>query len=453
MAETSGNFNKNLRSCFMHSNSPPSSVVRPPWWKSLGPALITACVVFGPGSLVISANVGATYGFELVWLLVITGILMGTYMTMSARIGVVRGSSHFETLRQEVGRPFAAVLGILLCLTCGAFQFSNNLAISLVAEAIAPEKYRLVLQIGSMATLNLLLILLLFRGGQVYQTLERVVKVMVGVVLCSFVINLFLARPDVLGILKGFVPGVPENLSLGIPHIINGVIKDPLVLIASLFGTTFSLAGAFFQGNLVKEKGWTVQDYDRGIGDAVAGVGVLTLVSLIIMVTGGAVIFGRPADNMVTLAGTLQPLLGTMAFTIFCVGLIPVALNPFLINSMIGGAALSDGLGLSGKLGDFWPRMFTVVVLLAGFTMASIGLWKEIPAVNLMIFGQAMTVIGNPLMAGTLLWLASRKKLMGERKNRIITNILGALGLLVVMLLAVRMLWYLYLRIILLMAG
>jgi len=41
---------------------------RAPWWRSIGPALITACVVFGPGSLVISANVGATYGFNLLWL-------------------------------------------------------------------------------------------------------------------------------------------------------------------------------------------------------------------------------------------------------------------------------------------------------------------------------------------------------------------------------------------------
>ena len=35
------------------------------WWKSIGPALITACVVFGPGSLLVSSNVGANYGYEL----------------------------------------------------------------------------------------------------------------------------------------------------------------------------------------------------------------------------------------------------------------------------------------------------------------------------------------------------------------------------------------------------
>ena len=104
-----------------------SSVVRPPWWKSIGPALITACVVFGPGSLIISANVGANYRYDLLWLLALTGLLMGGFMTMSARAGVMTGSTHFDTLRREVGRPFAALCGIVLCLICAAFQFSNNL--------------------------------------------------------------------------------------------------------------------------------------------------------------------------------------------------------------------------------------------------------------------------------------------------------------------------------------
>lgn len=428
-------------------------VLPSPWWRTIGPALITACVVFGPGSLVISANVGATYGYELLWLLVLAGLLMGAFMTMSARAGVTAGATHFSVLAQEVGRPFAALLGLVLCLTCGAFQFSNNLAIALAAGSLAPEGYKVVAQIAAMATLNLVLIGFLFRAQQIFKTIEGVMKVMVGVVLVSFLLNLFVAQPDVLGMLKGLIPGKPAGLSLGIPKIVAGAIKDPMVLLASLIGTTFSVAGAFFQGNLVREKGWGKEDYDRGIGDAIAGVCVLTFVSAMIMATAGTVILGRPADNLATLALTLRPLLGATAFYVFCVGLLPVALNPFLINAMIGGTALADGLGLPGKLNDYWPRVFTVVVLLTGFSMASIGLLFRIPPVNLMIFGQAMTVIGNPLMAGTLLWLANRKNTMGDRRNRITTNLLGALGFVVVLLLALRMLWFLFLRISLLLGG
>jgi len=424
-----------------------AATARSPWWRSIGPALITACVVFGPGSLVISSNVGATYGYELLWLLALAGLLMGAYMTMSARTGVTTSASHFTTLAREVNRPFAALLGIVLCLTCAAFQFSNNLAIALVAGAFAPEGHTLTVQILAMGALNLVLGVFLFKATHVFKTIERIMKVMVGVVLVSFLFNLFIAKPDWLGVLKGLVPGIPEGLSLGIPRIVEGAITDPLVLIASLLGTTFSVAGAFFQGNLVREKNWNVEDYHRGIGDSVAGVCVLTLVSAIIMTTAATVIFGRPADNIAGLALTLRPLLGWVAFYVFCLGLVPIALNPFLINAMIGGTALADGLGLPGKLSDRWPRILTVGVLLVGFLVAAFGLWTRTAPVNLMIVGQAMTVIGNPLMAGTLLWLANRRNVMGERRNRVFTNVVGVLGFLVVLALSLRMVWFLYLRI------
>ncbi|HQM50491.1 MAG TPA: Nramp family divalent metal transporter [Candidatus Hydrogenedentes bacterium] len=419
---------------------------RAPWWRTIGPALITACVVFGPGSLVVSANVGATYGYDLLWLLVLAGLVMGGYMTMSARVGVTAGATHFTTLAREVNRPFAALLGTVLCLTCASFQFSNNLAVSLVAGAFAPEKHALAVQITVMAMLNAVMIAFMFRASSVFKTIENVMKYMVGIVLLSFLVNLIFVRPNLLAVLKGLVPGIPEKLALGVPQIVGGAIKDPLVLIASLMGTTFSVAAAFFQGNLVREKGWDKDDYERGVGDAVAGVCVLSLVSMIIMTTAGTVILGKPADDLATLALTLKPLLGSAAFVFFCIGLAPVALNPFLINSMIGGTALADGFGLPGKLNDFWPRMFTICVLLTGFVIASIGLWLKIPTVNLMIFGQALTVIGNPLMAATILWLANRKNVMGDRRNRLPSNMIGALGIVVVLLLAVRMIWFLYLR-------
>ncbi len=431
----------------LEMNHPQPAEKRVSILRSIGPALITACVVFGPGSLIISANVGAEYGYALLWLLVLTGLLMGSYMTMSARVGVTAGATHFDTLRQEAGKPFAALAGIVLCLVCAAFQFSNNLAVALIAGAFAPEAHVFTAQVAAMAVLNGLLIVFLFRAQHVYKAVERIMKFMVGVVLLSFLFNLVLAQPNLLAVLKGLVPGIPEKLSFGIPQIVDGAIADPLVLIASLVGTTFSVAGAFFQGNLVREKGWTVEDYDRGVGDAIAGVCVLTLVSMIIMITAGTVILGKPASNLATLAFTLQPLLGPVAFYVFCIGLIPIALNPFLINAMIGGTALADGLGFPGRFSDFWPRMFTIGVLIVGFAVATFGLWFKIPPVNLMIFGQAMTVIGNPLLAAAILWLANRKNIMGERRNGVAANVLGAIGLTVVVLLTLRMLWFLYLRI------
>lgn len=430
---------------------------RLPSWRSIGPALITACVVFGPGSLLISSNIGARHGFELLWLLLLTGILMGTYMTTAARIAVVGGATPCTLVAHRLGRPAAAIIGINLCLICTTFQFSNNLAFAAAADSLGvarifgdPEQMsehtRNLINTGVLLVFNTLIIAVTFTLKQVYRVLERVMKVMVAVILVCFLANLFVVRPDIMGIFRGLIPHLPEGVSLGLPSQTEAGIVDPMILIASLLGTTFSVAGAFYQGNLVREKGWMVKDYDRSIGDSIAGVSVLAGISGIIMITSATVLRNAPASDIGALAKQLQPLLGATAHTIFCVGLLAVAMNPFVINAMIGGSILADGLGKPAKLSDPWSRRFTVIVLLVGMAVAMIVLYTPVKKVNAIIFGQALTVVGNPLMAATILWLANRKDIMGNRRNSLVMNILGTLGLIVVVLMAIRVLLLLVLK-------
>lgn len=407
---------------------------RPPFWRSIGPALITACVVMGPGSLLISANVGATHRYQLLWLLLITGICMGTYVTMAARIGVVGGASICTLLAQKVNRTFAAVIGINLFLICSAFQFSNNLAFVAASETLVPKLNTTLM----LVVLNAAIITFLFAAKQVYHFLERSMKIMVGLMVFCFLLNLVIAKPNLLGILQGFIPSLPESITFGIPKKVDGTIIDPMILIASLLGTTFSVAAAFYQGNLVLEKGWTIKDYKNGIGDSIIGVSVLTGISAIIMITTATVIPGQAATDVGALAKSLQPLLGSLAYVMFCLGLLAVAMNPFLINAMIGGGILADGLGLPARLSDRGPRLLTVAVLLTGMTIAVLAMRTGQKPVTLIIFGQALTVLGNPLMAITLLWLANRKDVMGAHRNRLLTNVLGVAGLLIVLFIAVR---------------
>lgn len=432
-------------------------VTRPPWWRSIGPALITACVVFGPGSLLISSNVGARYGYELLWLLLVTGVLMGTFMTMAARVGVVGGATPCTLLAGRLGRPVAVLMGVTLCLTCAAFQFSNNLAVAAAFDSLGVKRLfgdpaemsqatQNLVSTGFLIVFNALVVGSIFTLRQVYKGLERVMKIMVAVILACFLINLLVIRPDLASVLHGLIPGIPEGLSLALPKRAATGIVDPMVLVASLLGTTFSVAGAFFQGNLVREKGWTIADYNRGIGDSIAGVTVLTSISAIIMITSGAMLRGKQANDISVLATQLGPLLGPATRALFSVGLFAVAMNPFVINAMIGGTILADGLGKPAKMSDAWPRRFTVVVLLIGMGVAMTVLHTSVKKVDAIIFGQALTVIGNPLMAAAILWLANRKDVMGDRRNALVVNILGGIGFLVVLLTAARVLYLLVLR-------
>ncbi|MBN1815860.1 MAG: divalent metal cation transporter [Sedimentisphaerales bacterium] len=412
------------------------------WWRSVGPALITACVVFGPGSLLVSANIGATYRTEMLWLLVLTGILMGVYVNMAARVGVVGGASPCRLIAEHAGRGYAVAVGLTLFSICSIFQFGNNLAVAAAARALLPGIHAQWIVVG----LNLCIVVLLFTARHVYQFLERMVKVTVALILICFLLNLIAAHPRPAAILKGLIPQIPVGLSFAFPQKADGGIQDPMLLVASLCGTTFSIGAAFYQGNLVREKGWGLQEYRRGIQDTIAGVAVLTTVSAMIMITTATIIPGKNATDVGMLAQSLQPLLGTLSYLAFCLGLLAVSLNPFLINAMIGGGILADGMGMESRLGDKWPKRFTVIVMLIGMVVALLALQTGEKPVRLVIVGQALTVIGNPLMAVSLLWLANRHQIMGTYRNRFLTNVIGGIGLITVLFMALRVFYLIVLK-------
>jgi Mn2+/Fe2+ NRAMP family transporter len=308
------------------------------------------------------------------------------------------------------------------------------------------ERTRGFIDSGVLFVFNMAIIALVFTLRQVYHALERIMKLMVAVILVSFLLNLFIVRPDLGELFGGLIPHLPEGISIGLPRRGEAGITDPMLLIASLLGTTFSVAAALYQGNLVREKGWNIGDYDRGISDSIAGVAVLTGVSAIIMITSGTVLRGQPANDISVLATQLRPLLHTATHVLFCVGLLAVAMNPFVINAMIGGSILADGIGKPATLSDRWSRLFTVLVLLIGMVVAMIVLHTPVKKIDAIIFGQALTVVGNPLMAVTILWLANRKDIMGVRRNKLIHNILGGAGLLVVLFMAIRVVFLIVLQ-------
>ncbi len=413
------------------------------WRRSVGPGIITASVVFGPGSLLTSSQVGATYRYELLWLLAVTAVLMGTYTAMAARIGVVGAGTPCQLAAARAGRPTAVVIGATVCLICASFQYSNNVACAGASAALgAGQRFA-----GTwlLVLLNGAAVAFLFAMRDLYRWIERLMMVMVGVMLLGFLFNLLRARPDVGGAAAGLIPGLPEGIELGLPRRVEGKVEDPMFLLAGLVGTTFSVAAALYQGTLVREKGWRYAEYRRGIVDAIAGITVLAVISAIIMCTAASVLTERPA-SIGDLAGQLEPLFGSLSHGLFCLGMLAAALSSFLVNAMIGGTILADGLGMRATLRDPGPRLFTVGVLVTGMAVGIGTLHAGKDPVGLIIFAQAITVLGNPLMAGVILWLANRRDVMGERRNSAAVNVLGVIGLLLVVALAARVAYLLILK-------
>lgn len=374
--------------------------------KSVGPAIIVAAVVLGPGSILTSSKVGATFGIIGFPVVLGAAVLMIGMVALSARVGVIYDKSPCEEISDRLGRPVSVLIGLALFLIVALFQSSNNIALIGGIEPLFAEDSATLsvpLRAGILIGANLLIIASLYLLRNLYKSIEGIMKILMALMTAAFLVNFIvvMAQP------RPYEPVAPQGSLDWIP-------------LLGMIGTTFSVGGAFYQAYLVKEKGWGLADARAGVVDSVVSISMLGIVTAIILLTSWRVFYGNP--NAVTLASVgdvarqLEPSFGVTAKYIFCSGILAGALSSFMVNALIGGTVMSDSIGLGSKLDDRWPLHFTTLALLVGMSIAIASLASKDSTVNLITLAQALTILGIPALAAALIYLGTRSELTGPRK-------------------------------------
>lgn len=382
--------------------------------KYLGPALITSALVVGPGSLTLASKIGAIYGYQLIWILIVTVIFMMIYTEISMRIGLASNLTFIQLINQKWGKFGGILIGVGAFLVTTSFQAGNSIGVGVAFSVITGLNTQLLIVL-----LTILGIILLF-SKNFYNLLENLMIGLIALMLLSFIITTVLVKPSVASIASGFIPTIPEG-SLG--------------LIIALTATSFSIVGAAYQSYLVKEKGWSIKDVNEGAKESYFGIFLLGLITLLVMIVGAAVLkpAGIMVDSVNEMGLTLEPLFGSWATIVFMFGLFGAAFSSLIGNATIGGAMLSDGVGFGNSLKDIRVKLMIIAVMLFGSIIALI--FGGAP-VNMIVFAQAITIVVVPFIAIALLVVANDKEIMGELKNTTTKNVIAIIGLIVLILLA-----------------
>jgi len=141
---------------------------------------------------------------------------------------------------------------------------------------------------------------------------------------------------------------------------------------------------------------------------------------MVILASSWRIFYGTPQaaqlGGIADVARQLDPVFGPWARIIFSLGILAGALSSFLVNSMVGGTVLSDGLGKGSRLTDHWPVHWTSVALVVGMVIAIFSKVDGASTVHLITIAQALTVVGAPALAIALVYLATRPEMKGERQ-------------------------------------
>ena len=373
----------------------------------------------GTGSVTTMAKAGATYGMALLWTVLIS--CAATYIMIVAygRYTLVTGETALQAFRKHI-HPAVGIF-FIIALTAGVAGSVMGV-MGIIAE-ISFEWSRSYIE-GGIAPIYwagffVSLVYFIFWNGNT-QVFERALAVIVAIMAASFVLNFFLMMPPPVDIVKGLIPSVPD--------VAEGEGQGPLLLIASMVGTTLFSGLFIIRTTLVKEAGWTIKDDTQQRRDALFATVMMFVISAAIMAAAAGTLFAegigldRPAQ-MITL---LEPLAGPLAASIFAIGIIAAGVSSQFPNVLMLPWLLCDYQNSERDMTLWKYRTMVFFISLLGLVVP---LFEARP-LFVMIASQALNVTLLPATVACIIYLGNRTDLMGEHRHNLLVNIsLGAIFL------------------------
>ena len=373
----------------------------------------------GTGSVTAMAKAGAEYGMSLLWTIIASCLCTFVMINLYGRYTLVTGETALQAFKKHihpaVGLYFIAaltlgvagsVMGVMGIVAEICYEWSKTM----IEGGIAPIWF---------AAFFSALVFFIFWNGKT-QFFERSLAVIVAVMSACFLINFFIMMPPPLSIIKGLVPTVPQvDASAG---------AGPLLVIASMVGTTVFSGLFIIRTTLVKEAGWTLNDERTQRNDALFAVMMMFIISASIMAAAAGTLHAEGlglsrASQMIEL---LEPLAGPLATALFATGIIAAGVSSQFPNVLMLPWLLCDYNETERNMTLPKYRLMVFVISLLGLVVPFFGARP----VLVMILSQAFNAVILPLTVACIFYLANRSDLMGEHKNKLVTNIILALILL-----------------------
>ena len=364
----------------------------------LGPAFVAAVAYVDPGNVATNVTAGAKFGYTLVWVVVLANAMAVLVQYLSAKLGMVTGSS----LSTHMGRVLPRPARIAYWLQAEVVAIATDMA-EVVGGAIALNLlFDLPLMAGAVITAGVALVILRIgdRGGQ--SVLERTIIGFLALIAVGFLAGLFVNPPAAGPLAGGLIPQFAGAESLLLASGIIGATVMPHVIYLHSSLTVTRLDGRG-DGLSVREL-LSVTRTDVVLALILAGV-----LNLSLLVVAAASLQGRPGTD--TLAGVHAVItsdLGVGVALLFAVALLGSGLASTSVGSA-AGAEVMRGL-LHVQIPMLARRVVTVIPALA-----VLGLGIE-PSAALVV-SQVVLSMGIPLALVPLVLLTSRSSVMGEHAN------------------------------------
>ncbi|MDQ2865783.1 MAG: divalent metal cation transporter [Candidatus Eremiobacteraeota bacterium] len=373
----------------------------------LGPGIVVAFADTEAGSITTAASSGAQFGYTLILLQLLLIVPLFVVQEMTVRLGVVTGKGHARLIREHYGLGWT-------WLSLGTMLVTNVAALVTEFAGIAGAARIFGLQAAPMVivaacTIVVVIFTASYKRAEIFAFALCLVELL-------FIPAAFAAHAPIQTIVK---QGIFGHQPLG--------NYSYLLLIASNIGAVIMPWMIFYQQSATVDKGLKLPDLNFARLDTAIGAVSTQAIMCAVIVMTAATLFVKhiPVTDASHAAIALEPLVGHLAGVTFGAALIGASMLGAFVVSLATAWAFGEAFGWRCSLNDgLRAKRFTAfyvacVALAAGFVLI-----PGLPLFQITVYVEAFNGFVLPLVLGFLLVLVNDKRVIGDRHNRPLGNII-----------------------------
>ena len=388
------------------------------WFRDIGPGVLIAAAFIGPGTVTLCTIAGASFGYSLIWAIILSIFSTLVLQEMSLRIGLITKMNLAQVIRINIKSKFLNRFLLVLIISSilignAAYEAGNITGASLGISAILNSQSINYIPIF----IGLIAFIVLYQGD--YKVLERSLVFLVLIMSISFFITAIITKPDINALINGVItPKIDSN---------------NLTIILGLIGTTVVPYNLFLHSSLVSEKWNSVNKLKVARFESFFSILIGGLVSLSIIITAASV-NNKDVNGVIDLAKGLEPLYGNFAIYFLGIGLFASGITSSITAPLAAAYVAKSCFGWQDSLKSRKFRAIWIIILIIGVLVSMV----KINPIEIIKFAQFSNSLLLPIIAIILLWLINNKNIISNEYSYRYQNIFGFLIVIISIILGTK---------------
>src|SRR5215217_5126534 len=372
-------------------------------WKRIlafiGPAYLVSVGYMDPGNWATDIAGGSKFGYQLIWILLMSNLIALLLQSLSARLGIVRGLDLAQASRNAYPKWVNFPLFILAQTAIIACDLAEIIGMAIGLNLL----FGLPLNWGVCITIfdTVLLLFLLNKG---MRKMEAFIVSMVFIVGVSFLIEMFIVEPSLKEIAKGFEPSI--------------LTGEALYIAIGIIGATVMPHNLYLHSSLVQTRKFE-RDH-KGIKEAIkfnfidtaVALNLAFFVNAAILILAAAAFFKNGLHEVAEIQDAyklLQNIFGNVAPSLFAIALIAAGQSSTVTGTLAGQIVMEGHIKL--RIQPWLRRLITrlLAIIPAFFTILYFG---EDALGGLLILSQVVLSLQLGFAVIPLIHFTSDKKTM-----------------------------------------